>query len=88
MIEGLKDKVVIVTGGGHGIGKAYCFGFSRSGSRVIVADIDGPAAEQVAAQITKETAAQLSPLVWMSLTKSQPRTWSPRRWSVSIESTC
>ena len=43
MIEGLKDKIVIVTGGGHGIGKAYCFGFARSGSRVIVADIDRPA---------------------------------------------
>jgi len=43
MIEGLKDKIVIVTGGGHGIGKAYYFGFARSGSRVIVADIDRPA---------------------------------------------
>jgi 3-oxoacyl-[acyl-carrier protein] reductase len=55
MIEGLKEKVIIVTGGGHGIGKAYCFGFGRSGSRVVVADIDRPAAEQVTAQITKET---------------------------------
>jgi NAD(P)-dependent dehydrogenase (short-subunit alcohol dehydrogenase family) len=43
MIEGLKDKIVVVTGGGHGIGKAYYFGFARSGSRVIVADIDRPA---------------------------------------------
>ena len=55
MIEGLKEKVIIVTGGGHGIGKAYCFGFGRSESRVVVADIDRPAAEQVTAQITKET---------------------------------
>src|SRR5215471_15384687 len=57
MIEGLKDKVVIVTGGGHGIGKAYCFGFARAGSRVAVADIDGPAADQVAGQIESETKA-------------------------------
>jgi 3-oxoacyl-[acyl-carrier protein] reductase len=55
MIEGLKDKVVIVTGGGHGIGKAYCMGFGKAGSRVVVADIDKPAAEQVGAQIHKET---------------------------------
>lgn len=55
MIQGLKEKVVIVTGGGHGIGKAYCLGFGKAGSRVVVADIDKPAAEQVGAQINKET---------------------------------
>lgn len=55
MIEGLKDKVVIVTGGGHGIGKAYGRGFGASGAWVVVADIDQPAAEQVALQITDET---------------------------------
>jgi NAD(P)-dependent dehydrogenase (short-subunit alcohol dehydrogenase family) len=44
MIEGLKDKVVIVTGGGHGIGKAYCLGLARAGASVVPADIDGRAA--------------------------------------------
>ncbi len=53
MIEGLQGRVVIVTGGGHGIGKAYCEGFTRSGSRVIVADIDGDAAEEVARDLGK-----------------------------------
>src|SRR3970040_667704 len=50
MIEGLKEKVVIVPGGGHGIGRAYCHGFAEAGARVIVADIDAPAAERVAGE--------------------------------------
>ncbi|CAI7988939.1 3-oxoacyl-[acyl-carrier-protein] reductase FabG [Geodia barretti] len=53
MIEGLQGKVVIVTGGGHGIGTAYCEGFTKSGSRVVVADIDGEAAEKVAGDLAK-----------------------------------
>jgi len=58
MIEGLTGKVAIVTGGGHGIGKAYCLGFGRAGACVVSADIDGAAAEQVAAQVAKETEAK------------------------------
>ena len=55
MIEGLQGKVVIVTGGGHGIGKAYCGAFGQAEARVVPADIDGPAAEQVAAQVSGKT---------------------------------
>lgn len=58
MIEGLKDKVVIVTGGGHGIGKAYCLAFGRAGASVVSADIDGHAAENVASQAGRETKAE------------------------------
>ncbi len=58
MIEGLKDKVVIVTGGGHGIGKAYCLAFARAGSRVVVADIDGVAAETVSRQMNEESSGK------------------------------
>jgi len=57
MIEGLKDKVAIVTGGGHGIGRAYCLGFGGAGARVVVADIDEPAAVKVAKEVNTQTDA-------------------------------
>jgi 3-oxoacyl-[acyl-carrier protein] reductase len=47
----LDDKVVLVTGGGHGIGRAYCLGIAREGGAVVVADIDESAADAVAKSI-------------------------------------
>ena len=40
-----------MTGGGHGIGQAYCLGIAREGGIAVVADIDGKAAEGVAKAI-------------------------------------
>jgi 3-oxoacyl-[acyl-carrier protein] reductase len=58
MIEGLKDKIIIVTGGAHGIGKAYSMGFARVGARVAIADIDKLAADRAATQILTESGAE------------------------------
>ncbi len=53
MIEGLKDRVVIVTGGAHGIGKAYCLGFAKAGARVVIAYIDKAGADRSAGEIAQ-----------------------------------
>ena len=50
----LKDRVVIVTGGGMGIGRAYCLGLAREGARIVVADIEEESAKKVAAEIARE----------------------------------
>ena len=47
----LDGRVIIVTGGGQGIAQAFAKGFAAEGARVVIADVDGPAAEPTAAQI-------------------------------------
>lgn len=47
----LKDKVVIVTGGGRGMGRAYCLGLAREGARVIVNYV---ANEKAALEVVEE----------------------------------
>jgi len=48
----VKDKVVVVTGGASGIGRALCRAFAQDGaSAVVVADIDGAGAQAVADEL-------------------------------------
>ena len=48
----IADKVIIVTGGGNGIGKALCERFHEGGARkVVVADLEENSAKAVAATV-------------------------------------
>ena len=45
---GLKDKSVVVTGGGSNIGRAIVLGFAREGANVTIGDIDAAQAQKTA----------------------------------------
>ncbi len=48
METGLKNKVVIVTGGASNIGKAIVLAFAKEGSRIAIADLDDTQSKNVA----------------------------------------
>jgi 3-oxoacyl-[acyl-carrier protein] reductase len=49
----MTGKTVIVTGAGHGIGRAYAERLAQEEANLVVADLDGPAAETVAGDINE-----------------------------------
>ena len=49
----LENKITIVTGAAHGIGRAIALRFAEEGAAVLVADIDDHAGEETAADIRK-----------------------------------
>jgi NAD(P)-dependent dehydrogenase (short-subunit alcohol dehydrogenase family) len=54
-VRGLENKVALVTGGGHGIGRASAIRLAQEGAHVVVADLDADAARQVAGSLATES---------------------------------
>jgi NAD(P)-dependent dehydrogenase (short-subunit alcohol dehydrogenase family) len=54
-----KDKVVIVTGGGQGIGRATCMEFAKEGAKVILAD-NNPKTSQETIELIKQQKGECS----------------------------
>lgn len=50
----MKDKVVIITGGSSGIGKALAAEFGRHGSRVLITGRDGDTLNQAVAELHQQ----------------------------------
>src|SRR5882757_531457 len=53
VFPGLKDRVVIITGAGQGIGRVFAKAFALAGARVVIAELNEGKAAAVAAEILK-----------------------------------
>ena len=50
----LQDKVMLVTGGASGIGRATCLALAREGAKVVVSDVDERGGEETVGFITQK----------------------------------
>jgi len=54
----LKDKVAVVTGAASGIGKEIAATYMREGAKVVIADLNAPAADAAASELSKSCGSE------------------------------
>ncbi len=59
-MQRMSGKVVVITGGGSGIGRATCELFAEEGAGVVVAEIDGAKADETAGSIAAASGRALA----------------------------
>jgi NAD(P)-dependent dehydrogenase (short-subunit alcohol dehydrogenase family) len=57
--EGFRDRVVVITGGASGIGRALGERFAAEGARVVLADVERDRLDQTAAELGKDAAGEV-----------------------------
>lgn len=63
VVDDFAGRVAVVTGGASGIGRAVGEALAKQGARVVLADIESPALERTASDLSDATGAEVTPVV-------------------------